>query len=189
MSDRDPVSGAPSVSTGTRSNVSTMGDPNRLGSNQQSPPTRNTMPPAASGQGQQKGSTPEQGKPAADQAKQVADQAKQATGQAMDKAGEKAGQVANQASAAADQGINKAAEGLDQAADMIREKGKQVGPGTGVQSSAVMVADKLDAASGYLRDKDSDQLVADLEALVRRKPAESLLVAAIAGFFLSKILR
>jgi ElaB/YqjD/DUF883 family membrane-anchored ribosome-binding protein len=52
-----------------------------------------------------------------------------------------------------------------------------------------MVADKLDAASVYLRDKDSQQLMADLEALVRRKPTESLLVAAGVGFLFSKILR
>ncbi|MDQ3411540.1 MAG: hypothetical protein M3509_05420, partial [Chloroflexota bacterium] len=174
--------GAPSVSTGTRPTASTMSDPNRLGSNQKPPPARTAMSPAAADQGQQKDSTQEQGK-------QAADQAKQAAGQAIDKAGEKAGQVAGQAGAAADQGIHKAAEGLDQAADMIREKGKQVGPGTGVQTSVVMVADKLDAASGYLRGKDSDQLVADLEALVRRKPTESLLVAAVVGFFLSKVLR
>lgn len=111
-----------------------------------------------------------------------------AGGQAMDMAAEKAGQVAEQATAAVDQGMGKAASGLDMAAEMIRERGEQMGGG-GVQSSAVMVADKLDAASDYLRDKDSGQLMADLEALVRRKPTESLLVAAGIGFLLSKMMR
>jgi ElaB/YqjD/DUF883 family membrane-anchored ribosome-binding protein len=47
----------------------------------------------------------------------------------------------------------------------------------------------LDQAARYLQDKDSAQLIADLEALVRRKPTESLLVAAGVGFLLSKIVR
>lgn len=118
-----------------------------------------------------------------------------AAGQAMDMAAEKAsqvsekaGQVGEQATAAVDQGIDKAASGLDMAAGMIRERGEHMGEG-GVQSSAVMVADKLDAASSYLRDKDSGQLIADLEELVRRKPAQSLLVAAGIGFLLSKWMR
>jgi ElaB/YqjD/DUF883 family membrane-anchored ribosome-binding protein len=97
--------------------------------------------------------------------------------------------MADQATAAADQGIDKAATGLDKAADMIRERGEQLGGDSGAQSSVTMVADKLDAASVYLRDKDSQQLMADLEALVRRKPTESLLVAAGVGFLFSKILR
>ena len=111
-----------------------------------------------------------------------------AVGQAMDMATERAGAVAEQATSAVDQGIGQAASGLDMAAGMIRERGEQMGGG-GVQSSAVMVADKLDAASTYLRDKDSEQLIADLEALVRRKPTESLLVAAGIGFLLSKMMR
>lgn len=122
-------------------------------------------------------------------------QGQNAAGQAMDMAAdkaaqvsEKAGQVGEQATAAVDQGIDKAASGLDMAAGMIRERGEQMG-GSGVQSSAVMVADKLDAASTYLRDKDSEQLMADLEALVRRKPTQSLLVAAGIGFLLSKMMR
>jgi ElaB/YqjD/DUF883 family membrane-anchored ribosome-binding protein len=87
-----------------------------------------------------------------------------------------------------DDGIDRAATGLDTAADMLRERGEQMG-GSGVQSSTAMVADKLDAAAVYLRDKDSDQLIKDLEALVRQKPTQSLLVAAGVGFVLSKILR
>jgi ElaB/YqjD/DUF883 family membrane-anchored ribosome-binding protein len=72
---------------------------------------------------------------------------------------------------------------------MIRERGEQMGAGSGAGSSAAMVADKLDAASTYLRDKDSAQLIADLERVVREKPTQSLLVAAGVGFLLSKILR
>jgi ElaB/YqjD/DUF883 family membrane-anchored ribosome-binding protein len=109
--------------------------------------------------------------------------------QARDSASGKANEVAGQATAAVDQGIDRASAGLDRAADMIRERGEQMGGGSGAGSSAAMVADKLDAASTYLRDKDSAQLIADLERVVRQKPTQSLLVAAGVGFLLSKILR
>ena len=118
----------------------------------------------------------------------AADQAKEKAGQAVDTAKEKAGQVAEQASTTADAGIGKAATGLGKAAAMLREKSQAAG-GQGVQSVATTAADKLDGAARYLRDKDGQQLVTDLEGLVRRKPTESLLVAAGVGFLLSKVLR
>ena len=116
------------------------------------------------------------------------DQAKETAAQAVHTAKEKAGQVAEQASTTADAGIGKAATGLGKAAAMLREKSQAAG-GQGVQSVATTAADKLDGAARYLRDKDGQQLVTDLEGLVRRKPTESLLVAAGVGFLLSKVLR
>lgn len=175
MRDRDRVSGAPKIPTGTRSTANPTGDTGYVGA-ERTPQAAPRPNPVTTGR---------QGQPTSD----AFQQGKQAADQAVGTAKEKAHQVADQATDAVDQGVDKAAEGLDMAADMLRDKGKQAGPGSGVQSSAAMVADKLDAASGYLRGKDSDQLVADLEALVRRKPTESLLVAAGLGFVLSKILR
>jgi ElaB/YqjD/DUF883 family membrane-anchored ribosome-binding protein len=87
----------------------------------------------------------------------------------------------------ADQGMDKAAEALNRTAETVREQGEQHG-GT-VASVATKAADTMETTSAYLRDKNTDQLVADLEALVRRKPVESLLVAAGVGLVLSKLLR
>lgn len=121
------------------------------------------------------------------------DQAKQQATQAMGTARQKAGQVAEQATAKADQGIDQAATGLDKAADLIRDKSRQVGgqggAGATAQNVAGTAAAQLDRAARYLEGKDTDQLVADLEALVRRKPTETLLVAAGVGFLLSRIVR
>lgn len=119
-----------------------------------------------------------------------ADQAKEKATVAVDKTKEKAGQVADQATTKVDAGMDKAAGGLDQASDMLREKAGEAGAeGGGMQSVATQSADKLDVAAGYLKEKDTDQLVADFEALVRRKPVESLLVALGVGFLLSKAVR
>jgi len=135
--------------------------------------------------------------------KEVADTARQKTGEIADKAQakasdvsdkasevsgkaqEKAGEVSDKAQDKADQGIDKAATSLGQAAGMLRQQGEQRG-GT-VASAATMTAGKLEGASQYLKDKDTDQLLSDLESLVRQKPVESLLVAAGAGFLLSKL--
>jgi ElaB/YqjD/DUF883 family membrane-anchored ribosome-binding protein len=112
------------------------------------------------------------------------DRAKDAVGMGQ----EKAGQMADQATAKADAGMDKAASGLDRAAETIRERGESMGGGT-VADAATMAADRLEQGAQFLRENDTDQLIAELEALVRRKPVESLLVAAGVGFLLSKALR
>ncbi len=86
-----------------------------------------------------------------------------------------------------DKGIDSAASGLEQAANKLRQQGEQR-EGT-MGTAAAKTADTLETASTYLHEKDTDQLVTDLEALVRRKPVESVLVAAGIGFVLSKIVR
>lgn len=139
---------------------------------------------------QQAGQTADQAK---EKAGQVAGQAKEQASQVADTAKQKAGDVADQASAKADQGIDKAAGGLGQAADMLRDKTQgldtQGGAGATAQNVAGTAATQLDKAARYLEGKGSDQIVGDLEALVRRKPTESLLVAAGIGLLLSRIVR
>ncbi len=135
--------------------------------------------------------------------KDVADTARQKTGEVAAKASakasevsdkasdvaakaqEKAGAVGDKAQQSADQGMDKAASGLGQAADMLRQQGEQRSGTTA--TAATKTAEKLEGASQYLKEKDTDQVLTDLESLVRRKPVESLLVAAGVGFVLSKI--
>jgi ElaB/YqjD/DUF883 family membrane-anchored ribosome-binding protein len=133
-------------------------------------------------------------KDAANTAKDKGQEAKQKGQQAMDdmsqkgqNAKAKTGDAAHKAQEGADQGMDQAASGLNQASDMLRSKGGEQGGSVG--SAAAATADKMDTASGYLREKDTDQIVTDLEALVRRKPTESLLVAAGIGFVLSKVFK
>ena len=127
-----------------------------------------------------------------DKAKEVAGQAQEKATQAVDTAKEKAGQVAGQASDKVDTGIDKAASGLSSLAGTLRERGEGMGDGGAggaVGTVATTAAERLDAASQYLQNKDTDQLMTDLEELVRRKPAQSLMAAAGVGFLLSKVLR
>lgn len=128
-----------------------------------------------------------------DKAKDVAGQAQEKATQAVDTAKEKAGQAADQATTKVDAGMDKAAGGLETLAGTLRERGESMGGSGGtasaVQTAATTAAGTLDSAAQYLREKDTDQLMADLEALVREKPVQSLLVAAGVGFLLSKALR
>jgi ElaB/YqjD/DUF883 family membrane-anchored ribosome-binding protein len=121
---------------------------------------------------------------AKDKASQMTEQA----GAAFDTVKDKASQVTDQASTAADAGMDKAATGLDTLAGTLRDRGESMGGGS-VGSIATTAADKLESGAQMLRSTDTEQLMTDLEALVRRKPMESVLVAAGIGFVLSKIVR
>lgn len=121
------------------------------------------------------------------------DKGGEAVSTAMDKGGEavstakdKASEVSGQAQDKADQGMTKAGDSIGQAADALRQRGE--GTSGAMGTAATTAADTLDSAGSYLREKDTDQVLKDLEDLIRRKPVESLLVAAGAGFVLSKIL-
>jgi ElaB/YqjD/DUF883 family membrane-anchored ribosome-binding protein len=139
-----------------------------------------------------------QGQEAADKARdkgeEVAGQAREkgeelaAKGQdAMDQAKVKADEFGHTAHQKADEGLDKASEGLSTAADKLREQGEQQDGQVG--NVAATAADKLDSASGYLRERDTNQIVTDLENLVRRRPMESLVAAAGIGLLLSRIIR
>lgn len=99
---------------------------------------------------------------------------------------DKAEHLGDEAHSMSDRGIDSAAAGLDQAASMLRRQGESH-EGT-LGAAAAKTADTLDSASSYLQDKDTDQLLSDLEAMVRRRPVESVLAAAGIGFVLSRLL-
>jgi len=97
------------------------------------------------------------------------------------------GGFAHQAEQKADVGLQKSAEGLKKAADMARSATEdRAGPVGTVGSQA---AEVLDKGANLLEKGDTEQIIQDLEALVRRRPVESLLVAAGAGFIVSKAMR
>lgn len=121
-----------------------------------------------------------------DMAQQAMGTAQQKGQQVAQTVQQQASQLGGQAQQKTDQGMDLAASGLGQAAQTIRQQGTQTGNST-VSGVATSAANTLDSASQYLRDKDTAQLFDDLEALVRRKPVASVLVAAGVGFVLSKL--
>lgn len=95
--------------------------------------------------------------------------------------------MAKQAEAKADAGIQKSAEGLKKAADKARSASEDHSGTMG--TIGAQAADALDKGADYLEHGDTEQFINDLESLVRRHPVESLVVAAGAGFLLSKAMR
>jgi ElaB/YqjD/DUF883 family membrane-anchored ribosome-binding protein len=130
-------------------------------------------------------STPPEHASSTSDASSTMDQAKEKGEEALSTAKERAGDMASQAQARTDQGMQRAAEGMSHAAEALRQRGE--GQSGAMGTAASTAANTLDEAGSYLRDKDTDQLLQDIEALIRRKPVESLLVAAGAGFVLSKL--
>lgn len=132
------------------------------------------------------------GESASTQAQDTVNKVEHKASQAANTAEQKANQVADQAAAKANQGMDSAASGLSDVASTLRSQAQGMS-GEGVsgtlQDAAEMAADKLETAAQFLRQTDPEELMTDLEGLVRRKPVESVLVAAGIGFLLSKVFR
>ncbi|HEX4049725.1 MAG TPA: hypothetical protein VHY19_02445 [Steroidobacteraceae bacterium] len=73
------------------------------------------------------------------------------------------------------------------AADTLRARGESFP--RGAASVAQGAADKLEASATYLVSKTVPQMMQDVLTLVRKHPAQSLLVAGAMGFFLGRALR
>jgi ElaB/YqjD/DUF883 family membrane-anchored ribosome-binding protein len=116
------------------------------------------------------------------------DQVREQADKVISTATQKVSGIAGQASSSADAGIEKAAGGLGTLAGTIRDKSQSLG-NEQIGSIATAAADRLESGAELLRGQNTDQLMSELEALVRRKPVESMLVAAGIGFVLSKALR
>jgi ElaB/YqjD/DUF883 family membrane-anchored ribosome-binding protein len=148
-------------------------------------PVTDEFEPVSEPQSQGGGGMTDKASDLKDKASQAAGTAQEKAGQAAETAKEKASEVADQAHSMSDKGIDSAASGLGQAASMLREQGGSR-EGT-IGTAATKTADTLEQASTYLRDKDTDQLVTDIEAMVRKRPIESVVVAAGIGYLLSKV--
>jgi ElaB/YqjD/DUF883 family membrane-anchored ribosome-binding protein len=96
---------------------------------------------------------------------------------------EQAHQSAQHSQSMGSKGIDSAAAGLGQVASALRAQGD--GP---LGTAATKSAETLDQASSYLQEANTEQLIADIESMVRKRPIESVLVAAGVGYLLSKVL-
>ena len=80
-------------------------------------------------------------------------------------------------------GLEGAARGLHNKADSIAGSGERVSRATHE------VADKVENASRYIRDKDAKDMLADVESMVRAHPTRSLLAVLAVGFLAGRALR
>jgi len=81
------------------------------------------------------------------------------------------------------------ADKLQGAADTLREQATRLPGGEKVAGVARSAADKLESSAGYLQSHNTQEIMQDLMAIVKRHPTQSLLVAGALGFLLARALR
>ena len=113
------------------------------------------------------------------------------TGQAQARAHEAAGQAKNRLREQLDQRSSQAAEQISQQASdfravgsSLREQGKD-----GPANAADKLAEYAEKVGGYLRDRDSDALLADAESYGRRQPWAVAAGGLALGFAASRFLK
>ena len=85
-----------------------------------------------------------------------------------------------------DQNRDTAAGGLESAAKTIHERAESLPGGEKVATLAHTTADKLNSTADYVRQHDVSGMMADVERLVKKNPAQSLLAAAVVGFLVGR---
>jgi hypothetical protein len=128
---------------------------------------------------------------AQDVAGQAQEKAQEVAGHAQEKGQQAAAQAKNKLREQLDQRSSQAAEQINQQAsdlravsNSLRQQGKD-----GPASAAGRLADYAEKTGGYLREKDSDALLADAEDLARRQPWAVAAGALALGFAASRFLK
>jgi len=85
-----------------------------------------------------------------------------------------------------DENRSAAASGMEKTASMLDEKAASLPGGEKVTSLAHATADKLSSTADYVREHDVNQMMSDVETLVKNNPAASLLTAAVVGFLVGR---
>jgi len=124
---------------------------------------------------------------------QMADQASEIVKQTKDSITDTAKTVKDKTQEFGRAAVNKieenrvsAAGALHSAATSLHENASKLPNGPDLAHSA---AEKVDAVSGYLQGHDTKQMMADVEAVVKKNPMPSLLIAGALGFLIGRTLR
>lgn len=96
------------------------------------------------------------------------------------------GEKGDQAKQTADEKATQAGERLTGLAGTLREKTQTLDEGSPAANAATKAAGALEQTGAYLQQATPDDWVADLKRLIERKPIESVLLAAILGFIISR---
>ena len=104
--------------------------------------------------------------------------------------GEKAGQAKDKVAEFGRKAVDRldgrrepTANALDQTASALHEKSEKAA------IVAHRAADKLQDTADYIRQHDLKSMTDDVQTLIKRYPAQSLVVAAVGGFLVARALR
>jgi len=126
---------------------------------------------------------------------QVQEKASQAVGQAKEKSGQVVGQVQQQAVSRLSRQKEQAAAGLGSVAEVLRHTGEELRNQEGdavtqyaAQYSEVAV-NQIEKVSSYLRERDINDLVRDVEGFARREPVIFMGAAFLVGMLAARFLK
>jgi len=122
----------------------------------------------------------------ADKAKDAAHNIADSTRDAASQAGQALSSAASTAGKKAEEWTNAAGHRVESLADTVRSQG----PNSGMLGRASdAVADGLEAAGGYMSEKNLSGMMDDVTSLIKRNPIPALVVGLGIGFLLGKSLR
>jgi ElaB/YqjD/DUF883 family membrane-anchored ribosome-binding protein len=96
-----------------------------------------------------------------------------------------AADMASNATTKVDEGKDRAASGMESVADELRSRTESMSEGR-MKDVADMAAEKMQTGAEMMRSKSTDEMVSELEGMIRRKPMESMLIAAGIGYLLAR---
>jgi ElaB/YqjD/DUF883 family membrane-anchored ribosome-binding protein len=102
---------------------------------------------------------------------------------------EKVSDIGRAAAGKVDENRSAAAGGLEKAAATLHEKAEALPGGEKVSEFAHATADKLSSTATYVREHDTNRMLADLETLVKNNPGPALLAAGVVGFLVGRAFR
>jgi hypothetical protein len=122
---------------------------------------------------------------------EIKDQTKQVVGQVQQRAQEVAGQAQAQAKPAVATRKEQAVENLGSVAEAFRVTGDELRNQDkgAVAQYADKIADQIDRISGYLEERDVDQLLEEAENFARRQPELFLGGAFLLGMLLGRFIK
>lgn len=109
-----------------------------------------------------------------------------AAGAAMSGASEikdQASEAASHAKSKFDSARKPVADKLHEAADGVRKHADRI---SGAAESA---ADRLEASADYIKSRDARRMAQDLVGVIKRHPAQSLLIAGVIGYLVARAFR
>jgi ElaB/YqjD/DUF883 family membrane-anchored ribosome-binding protein len=122
-----------------------------------------------------------------DKSSSTASQLREKASEVANRAKDKVQEWSDTAAAKIDQQRESAAGALDSTAGKLHDAAN-----AGAQKISTAVhsaAEGVQSTATYLREHDTRQMLSDLEDVVRRRPGQSLLIAAAVGFLVGRALR
>lgn len=88
------------------------------------------------------------------------------------------------------QGLRSMGRKLDHAADYIRDRAPEAASKFHVEGRHVeAVADRIEGAASYLKERDPKSLLADIDASIQKHPYRALAVGAAVGWIIGRLSR